>query len=756
MSGKSSVIGTIAELAFPEASKFIKDIKKDGLGKTILKEAFPAAYAMGQKFRKAKSDKDKPSATSEVTTAIDQLTENTVMTNEILSHSVGLQNAQNEILRDILSTLQDLKSNNNITPDIDLPDLPDKSSKPKAKKPPKARKGYRYNEKTGRYHNEKTNKMVTHEEATGVKAAPKGPAEKVAAPKVGEGIKGGAVKSLGVIGTAYAIYDCYKEVDSLDVNDPDYKKKVTAIIGKAVAQFGLATVGAVFAGMLGTAVVPGIGTIAGIIVGVIGGFAAQLVFGDSIDELVDWVVEKMFEKKAKKVTTGASLVTSDPKVQGASLLSELGAKTEGDKTSVMGDTLTFNASEQIKFIAATMELRANEVILLGGVQSLDDIASSSATPGSTAPGIGSSPGSQDKGASPSASDAKGVGDTSQPTDRGSIDYSGITSKLDLVSVTSKSGPSAKVNKPYQAAFQGLVNDLEARDYKIKSMGGQAVRANANNPNVLSYHSFGAAIDINPATNANGSRQSDMPDGTNAIAAKWGLGWGRNFRSTPDPMHFSAAQGEGGSVPLDRQGNIKGYASGSPSVPKSGPAIVGEKGREKVKRDGKTLVTPGRATAVNLKKGDRVEPHDDNDGLIDIGVGLAKTAISFVPVAGQVVAGAETAYHTYNGDYKKAAKSAIRMAPGGGVVGAVGSMVADYAVDQLIPEKSVPKSPPPPPAKPKKSASGSGSSVGSSYQSSEDTSGTNQAGSKKKVKGNNATPQAQNTSGGLLGMFHPGN
>ena len=755
MSGKSNVIGTIAELAFPEAAKLVKDIKTDGLGKTILKTAFPAAYAMGQKFRKAKSDKDKPSATSEVTTAIDQLTENTVMTNEILSHSVGLQNAQNEILRDILSTLQDLKSNNNITPDIDLPDLPDKSGKPKAKKPPKARKGYRYNEKTGRYHNETTKKMVTHEEATGVKAAPKGPAEKVAAPKVGEGIKGGAVKSLGVIGTAYAIYDCYKDVDALDVNDPDYKKKVTAIIGKAVAQFGLATVGAVFAGMLGTAIVPGIGTIAGIIVGVLGGFAAQLVFGDSIDELVDWVVEKMFEKKAKKVTTGASLVTSDPTVQGASLLSELGAKTEGDKTSVMRDTLTFNASEQIKFIAATMELRANEVILLGGVQSLDDIASSSATPGSTTPGIGSSPGSQDKGASPSASDAKGIGDTSQPTERGSIDYAGITSKLDLVSITSKSGPSAKINKPYQAAFQGLVNDLESRDYKIKSMGGQAVRANANNPNVLSYHSFGAAIDINPATNANGSRQSDMPDGTNAIAAKWGLGWGRNFRSTPDPMHFSVAQGEGGTVPLDRQGNIKGYASGSPSVPNSGPAIVGEKGREKVKRDGKTLVTPGRATAVNLKKGDRVEPHEDNSAL-DIGLSLARTAIGFVPIAGQVAAGAETAYHAYNGDYKKAAKSAIGAIPGGGIVGAVGGMAANYAIDQLVPEKTVPRTPPPP-AKPKKSASGAGSGVDPSSHNSNGTNGTNQAGSKKKnAKSNDIPPQAQNTSGGLLGMFHPGN
>jgi hypothetical protein len=44
------------------------------------------------------------------------------------------------------------------------------------------------------------------------------------------------------------------------------------------------------------------------------------------------------------------------------------------------------------------------------------------------------------------------------------------------------------------------------------------------------------------------------------------------------MHFSIAKGEGGTVPLDRSGNVKGYAAGTADSPK-GPAIVGERGPE---------------------------------------------------------------------------------------------------------------------------------------------------------------------------------
>lgn len=742
-----TVLGTLGSIAFPETTKLINGIKDKGLGREILSRAFPKAYTVGEKFRKAKSNKDRPSATSEVTQSIDRLAESSIETNEILSQSVALQSAQNDILRDVLGALHDLKSSQ--SPFDDLPDFErkkkPKGNKTKPKKPPKAKKGYRYNEKTGRYHDEKTGKMASQEKATGVK-----PAEKVKGPKAapevpstsvsGTSIK--VVKGVSWIMAATLAWEAYKELSAIDYDAPGAYEKATRIIGSLAAHIGLGmAAGAIMAAILAPT---GPGALVGFFAGLAAGSVAEYFLGDTVEEVTQALITKLVEKLGKKKKDGASLVSGEGKTEGAALLGEQGAKTEGNSTAVMKDTISFNAADQIKFIAGSMELKANEVILLGAVQSLDDIATPS-------PGAGpSTDGSAPQQSSQPSGDTKGVGDTSQPSERGSIDYSGITSKLDLVSITAKSGQSAKVNKPYAAAFQGLINDLESRDYKIKSLGGQAVRANANNPNVLSYHSFGAAIDINPATNANGSRQSDMPEGTNAIAAKYGLGWGRNFRSTPDPMHFSVAQGEGGSVPLDRQGNIKGYASGSPSVAKTGPAIVGEKGREKIKRDGKTYVTPGRATAVKLQKGDRVEPHDDNDDLMDIGLSLAKTAISFVPVAGQVAAGAEAAYYGVQGDYKKAAKAAIGAVPGGGIVRAVGGIAADYAIDQLMPEKTAPKTPPPPPKKRTQSASSSDSNSNKSTKLSKDsTANPTKMTTKKEGTITGAS------SGNLLKLMHPG-
>ena len=36
-----------------------------------------------------------------------------------------------------------------------------------------------------------------------------------------------------------------------------------------------------------------------------------------------------------------------------------------------------------------------------------------------------------------------------------------------------------------------------------------------------------------------------------IAARYGIGWGGNWRSSKDPMHFSIAKGEGGAVAIDK-------------------------------------------------------------------------------------------------------------------------------------------------------------------------------------------------------------
>lgn len=103
------------------------------------------------------------------------------------------------------------------------------------------------------------------------------------------------------------------------------------------------------------------------------------------------------------------------------------------------------------------------------------------------------------------------------------------------------GQNWRVHKQAAPAFEGLLKDLIARGYTPTSSGGFNYR-NIRGSDKLSQHAFGTAIDINAATNALGSRQTDIPDAA-ALAQKYGLEWGGNWKSRPDPMHFEWAGGE---------------------------------------------------------------------------------------------------------------------------------------------------------------------------------------------------------------------
>lgn len=117
----------------------------------------------------------------------------------------------------------------------------------------------------------------------------------------------------------------------------------------------------------------------------------------------------------------------------------------------------------------------------------------------------------------------------------------------LAPIKSKNGQTAWVAKENQAQFQGFIDDLEASGYTIKDLGGFADRQNVNDPSKKSEHAHGRAIDINPGQNPNGSTQTDLPSNTGDLAKKWGLGWGMNWKSNKDPMHFSTAPREGGRI-----------------------------------------------------------------------------------------------------------------------------------------------------------------------------------------------------------------
>ena len=89
------------------------------------------------------------------------------------------------------------------------------------------------------------------------------------------------------------------------------------------------------------------------------------------------------------------------------------------------------------------------------------------------------------------------------------------------------------------------------DYKVTDpdSGGFNWRNNVNSPGNLSPHSTGMAIDINPGTNENGSRDSscsprdpnccphDIPEIVSDSLQKNGFFWGAKFKNVCDAMHF---------------------------------------------------------------------------------------------------------------------------------------------------------------------------------------------------------------------------
>jgi hypothetical protein len=131
----------------------------------------------------------------------------------------------------------------------------------------------------------------------------------------------------------------------------------------------------------------------------------------------------------------------------------------------------------------------------------------------------------------------------------------------LSTIRSKSGQSTSVATEFAKNFQGLIDWFDASGYKIKSLGGYADR-NIAGTNTPSYHSRGAAIDINPAENPMGSQRiTDMPEGTRQAAKSMGLGWGLDWPNKSDAMHFSAGRYELGSLTARTGGIFSGPESG---------------------------------------------------------------------------------------------------------------------------------------------------------------------------------------------------
>ena len=149
--------------------------------------------------------------------------------------------------------------------------------------------------------------------------------------------------------------------------------------------------------------------------------------------------------------------------------------------------------------------------------------------------------------------------------------------IKLKSLTTKKGIGYKVASVIANQFKGFVSDLEATGYKIKSIGGyrKAGTGGGTGPADPDYdknrysHPYGGSIDINPDENPYGSTlKTDMPKNISEISQKHGLGWGGNWRSVKDAMHFSALKNEQGTKDFDFFKNVAqggGYIGKNPKV-----------------------------------------------------------------------------------------------------------------------------------------------------------------------------------------------
>lgn len=94
-----------------------------------------------------------------------------------------------------------------------------------------------------------------------------------------------------------------------------------------------------------------------------------------------------------------------------------------------------------------------------------------------------------------------------------------------------------------AAGQEMVRNGALNNYDIRSFGTFSWRCAKNTDytckSTLSNHSFGIAVDINPGTNPYKSDQliTDFPPGLITAFKNYGFGWGGDWKSSKDAMHF---------------------------------------------------------------------------------------------------------------------------------------------------------------------------------------------------------------------------
>jgi hypothetical protein len=157
--------------------------------------------------------------------------------------------------------------------------------------------------------------------------------------------------------------------------------------------------------------------------------------------------------------------------------------------------------------------------------------------------------------------------TSEVVCRRSLTLSGSYTRCDTASFETVNlfGRSVQVHRDFAPALRDINSEWQQRGghdaYPIYSAGGYRGCPTGSR----SFHDYGFAVDINPDANphckdrnqdprwahiCNGNQLvTDMPNWFIGMFTSRGWGWGGNWSSSKDSMHFSMGAPEGGSVPI---------------------------------------------------------------------------------------------------------------------------------------------------------------------------------------------------------------
>lgn len=265
-----------------------------------------------------------------------------------------------------------------------------------------------------------------------------------------------------------------------------------------------------------------------------------------------------------------------------------GGKTENSKSLVIkASTITFEAGQ----------------IVFGGSGGSGGSAGGGGGGGTTSGATKTSSGSQEQNNFPAESGQQS-GSGSQGGG-GDFESAVVGTSGGLTTLKTRRGKNYQVATSEAKKFYGLVDDLEKSGYQINQIGGYRQSA--------MWHGKGMAIDINPDQNpmlekkngriinritgqeSSGLKNPKYPFGygkdnfgsidVSAMAKKHGLGWGGNWKSSTDTMHFSAGPNEmtepsaeavaarGGSGGEKAETQVASASGGAQATPVSKPSAT---------------------------------------------------------------------------------------------------------------------------------------------------------------------------------------